>query len=235
MRGQDPRLRRGEATKLPPGFPKCLGFFYFTPCPQRSVIWRVQHVPSSGHRVVLFRLKPEATAVPSPASPESPANPEPRFRLNPESRLRHSPPSPGSRIPSPESRSLNPDLDTLTSGPASDVPCHDSACGPPQRPERDGQRRPGHVRRHRRQAARAQDPAALQRSDPRRVCRLGGRLVRAVLALRSQARTVPRQPRALGRRARQGLAHRSHAAPARSDADRAWTRRRRSCSPAPAI
>ena len=35
-----------------------------------------------------------------------------------------------------------------------------------------------------------------------------------------EARAAPRQPRALRRRARQGLAHRPHAAPARSDAGR---------------
>ena len=83
-----------------------------------------------------------------------------------------------------------------------------------------GRRRPGDVRQHRAQAGRAQDPAALQRVDPGRVCRLGRRLLRALLAVRIQARTVSRQPRARGGGAGARLAHRSPAAPARGDADR---------------
>ena len=51
--------------------------------------------------------------------------------------------------------------------------------------------------------------------------RLGGRFVRALRALRIEAGAVSRQPRALGRRAREGLAQRSHPAAARSDARRA--------------
>ena len=83
-----------------------------------------------------------------------------------------------------------------------------------------GRRRPGDVRQHRAQAGRAQDPAAVQRVDPRRVCRVGRRFLRAVLAVRIEARTVPRQSRAVGRRARARLAHRPPAAAARGDDDR---------------
>ena len=77
------------------------------------------------------------------------------------------------------------------------------------------------LRRHGRQAAREEDPAAVQRPHPRRLRRVGRRFLRAVLAVRSEARAVPRQPRALGRGAREGLAHRSHPPPARGDAHRA--------------
>ena len=83
--------------------------------------------------------------------------------------------------------------------------------------------------------SRTENPATVQRSDPRGLCRIGGGLVGAVLALRGEARTIPRQPRALGRRAREGLADRSRAAASGGDAHRAWTAARPSSSPAPAI
>ena len=67
---------------------------------------------------------------------------------------------------------------------------------------------------------RREDPPAEGRRGPRGLRRLGGRRLRALLALRDEARGVPRQPRALRGRARQGLAHRPDAAPARGDARR---------------
>ena len=104
-----------------------------------------------------------------------------------------------------------------------------------QRTHGHGQRRPGHPRQHGGQARRPKDPPPAQRVDPRRVRRLRCRLVRALLALRVEARTVPRQSRALGGRARPRLAHRPAAAPSRGDDDRRRSRRRRFCCRAPAI
>ncbi len=86
-----------------------------------------------------------------------------------------------------------------------------------------------------RQAECAEDPAALQRPDSGGICRVGRRFVRAVRPVRVQARAVPRQPRTVGRRAREGLAKRPHPAAARGDADRARQERRRFCCPATAI
>ena len=77
------------------------------------------------------------------------------------------------------------------------------------------------LRSDRRQAESQQDSPSLQRSHPGRICRIGGRLVRAVLALRVEARAVSRQHRAVRRRAGEGLAHRSDPAASGSDADRA--------------
>ncbi len=63
-----------------------------------------------------------------------------------------------------------------------------------------------------------QDPAPAQRLDPRRLRRVGRRLVRAVHPVRGQARTVSRQPRTLRGGTGARLAHRPRAAAARSDA-----------------
>ncbi len=56
---------------------------------------------------------------------------------------------------------------------------------------------------------RAEDPPPLQGQRPGRLRRLGRRFVRAVLAFRSEAGTVPRQPGARGGRAGARLADRS--------------------------
>ncbi len=86
-----------------------------------------------------------------------------------------------------------------------------------------------------RQAGRPQDPPALRRPDSGRLRRLRGRFVRPVLALRVEARAVPRQPRARRSRAGEGLAHRSRPSTARGDAHRHRPEARRSCCRAPAI
>src|SRR5882672_10230525 len=81
-------------------------------------------------------------------------------------------------------------------------------------------RRPGHLRSDRGQATRPEDSTALQRAHTRRLRRFGGRLLRPVRALRIQTRAVSRKPGAVGGRARQRLANRSHPETARGDARR---------------
>ena len=68
-----------------------------------------------------------------------------------------------------------------------DLPRDDHPGGAARRSHRAGRRRPGDARQYRRQAGRAQDPPAVQRQHPGRLCRIGGRFVRAVLALRSRS------------------------------------------------
>ena len=82
---------------------------------------------------------------------------------------------------------------------------------------------------------RPQDPPALQRPHPGRLRRVGRRFVRPVRPLRGQARAVPRQPRAVGRRARQGLAHPIASCAASKRCSSSWTASPRICSPATAI
>ena len=76
-----------------------------------------------------------------------------------------------------------------------------------------------------RQAPRAQGAPALRGQGPRRLRRRNRGRADAVREVRGQARAVSRKPEARGRRARQGLAKRPRAAPARGDADRRRSRR----------
>jgi len=72
----------------------------------------------------------------------------------------------------------------------------------------------------RRQARRPQDPALVQRQGPRRVRRLAADSFALFSRFEGEARAVPRQPRAVGGRVGQGLAHRPGVAPSRGHAGR---------------
>src|SRR5450631_87452 len=95
---------------------------------------------------------------------------------------------------------------------------HHHIVGSARRLRRARRRRPGDARQRRREIDCAQSAPALQRSCPRGFCRRDRGRLHPLRALRIQARQASGSIAARGCRAGQGLALRSHPAPARGDA-----------------
>ena len=102
---------------------------------------------------------------------------------------------------------------------------HHDSLRPARRGGEPRRRRPGDARQRGRQGHRAQGAPPVQRPRARGLCRRDRRCVHAVRALRGEAREAPGPARALGGRAREGLALRPHPEAARGDARRGRSQR----------